>query len=384
MRYSNEYIQLQRKILVHLIKDAENAVGVLKALQPNLNMFIEPYRKAVKTIVDSKDESLNTVFRAIELTNEFDLIFSQTDLNLHTAHLEYDYKDLAKEANRNARISMEELAEALQKKYEPKPFTVFTIEQIMEDATELESLVSMPNGEPLLPAVGVCSLTGDAGSYKTFTCLHLAGAIANGEKWLDYFQTKQGNVLYIDEENGISRLKKRLNLIFTPNVEPPKNIFFAPFTGVNFVEPSWQKKVTDFIRNNGISFVVVDSFVDVLRGDENSVEAVQPVMHAIRTIANDAGCCFMLIHHNNKGGTYRGSSAFKGALDALLDLKRAVKDAGNNKTPPTYFDNLMEFDTVKARDTATFDKPMKLNVSFDAGFFHLNIQAESKPTFKMG
>jgi len=55
-------------------------------------------------------------------------------------------------------------------------------------------------------------------------------------------------------------------------------------------------------------------------GDENSKEHVQPVFNNLRKIAEETGAVIMIIHHSNKLGGYRGSSAIKGSVDLMLEI----------------------------------------------------------------
>jgi len=79
------------------------------------------------------------------------------------------------------------------------------------------------------------------------------------------------------------------------------------------------------IVQTGARLVVIDAFVDVIRGlDENSAGDVQMVFHGLRSVASATGCVFIVIHHLNKAGQQRGSTALPGAVDLLLRATRAT------------------------------------------------------------
>jgi predicted transcriptional regulator len=71
-------------------------------------------------------------------------------------------------------------------------------------------------------------------------------------------------------------------------------------------------------------------------GDENSVRDVQPVFIQLRKIADDTNAAIIVIHHSNKAGGFRGSTAMKGAVDLMLLMKAE--------------DGFLSFRSEKARD----------------------------------
>ena len=82
---------------------------------------------------------------------------------------------------------------------------------------------------------------------------------------------------------------------------------------------------------------------DIMPGaDENAVQDVQPVLMNLRKVAEETGAAIELIHHSNKSGHYRGSSAISGAVDLLLKVE---------SFPGTH---RIDLQSVKARDVEFF------------------------------
>jgi DNA-binding HxlR family transcriptional regulator len=76
------------------------------------------------------------------------------------------------------------------------------------------------------------------------------------------------------------------------------------------------------IRGLGLSLVIIDAFVEVIPGlDENSSKDMNPVLMNLRRLAKDTGCAFIIAHHANKIGNYRGSTAISAAVDLLVHIK---------------------------------------------------------------
>lgn len=68
--------------------------------------------------------------------------------------------------------------------------------------------------------------------------------------------------------------------------------------------------LTRLVLELDAKLVIIDALADVmLGGDENAVKDTQPVFANLRFIAELTGAAFIVIHHANKLGGYRGSTA---------------------------------------------------------------------------
>jgi len=89
--------------------------------------------------------------------------------------------------------------------------------------------------------------------------------------------------------------------------------------------------------------VIIDALADTMPGgDENAVKDIQPVFLKLKEIADRTGCAILVIHHTNRGGDYRGSSAMKGAVEMLLMVASKPDDP------------VLHFKTEKVRNTEPF------------------------------
>jgi len=94
----------------------------------------------------------------------------------------------------------------------------------------------------------------------------------------------------------------------------------------------------------------------MLGGDENAVKDTQPVFANLRFIAELTGAAFIVIHHANKLGGYRGSSAIAGAIDTLLSVESKQDNS------------LITFKTEKMRDGEPLNFACEANWT-DEGFY---------------
>ncbi|MGI6249896.1 MAG: AAA family ATPase [Anaerolineaceae bacterium] len=187
-------------------------------------------------------------------------------------------------------------------------FKLHSAIEALEDFEEPEPLLSNRLHYPGFFNV----LAADGGTGKSYFMLNQCMMIAN----------KGLNTLYIDEENGEYLMKKRIRALSKGlGSEIPANLFYTCHAGIDIREPAHIVQLYEWISQNDIAFVVLDSLNAVMAGaDENSSKDMKPPMQAVHRLASDMNVCITAIHHTNKTGSYRGSTAIKGEVDSLYLL----------------------------------------------------------------
>lgn len=161
---------------------------------------------------------------------------------------------------------------------------------------------------------------GEPGSKKTYSLLSLAVCVAVGKEWVD-FETTPVMVLIVDEESGERRLSRRINEALRGEMaDESANLFFTSLNGLKLDNETGPAELQGLIEKTSAGLVIIDALADVMDGDENSKKDTQPVFNALRRIAEATNCAIVVIHHSNKNGGYRGSSAIKGAVDAMVQV----------------------------------------------------------------
>lgn len=194
--------------------------------------------------------------------------------------------------------------------------------------------------ERLFCAGSVSLVVGEGGSKKTWSMLDMAVCVALGVDWLG-FPTQQSPVLFVDEESGQRRLARRLGDVMRGHGADDKTpIWYTCLVGFNYREgPEDLGELQTLVSGSGARLVVIDALADVMiGGDENSVKDVQPVFHGLRQVAEATDVAIVMMHHSNKAGSYRGSTAMHGAVDLLLMMDSKAGE------------NYIAFDVEKARD----------------------------------
>jgi hypothetical protein len=191
----------------------------------------------------------------------------------------------------------------------------------------------------LISAGSVNVFYGEGGSKKTWALLDMAISVARGESWLS-LATQAGGVLVIDEESGRRRITRRIGEVLRGhNADADTPIYCVSLAAFDFGEPNDIGELYNLIVATKARLIIIDALADVMPGrDENAVKDVQPIFLSLRRIAEETQAALILIHHANKGGNYRGSTAIKGALDLLVSVESRT---GSDE---------ITFKTEKARD----------------------------------
>jgi len=179
---------------------------------------------------------------------------------------------------------------------------------------------------------------GEAGSKKTYSALSMAVAVSHGKDWLG-FNTKKCPVLIIDEESGEKRLSRRLNETMRGmDCESSGQLYFISLAGFKLDNKDDVRTIESEINKLGARLVIFDALADIMDGDENAKKDVQPVMNNLRKIADNTDSSIILIHHANKGGGYRGSTAIKASSDLMIQVSSDLDES------------IVNFKTEKNRD----------------------------------
>lgn len=179
--------------------------------------------------------------------------------------------------------------------------------------------------EPWLPEGGLVMVHAAAGVGKTYFALNVAFAVATGTEFLGWKAPTSKSVLYVDGEMGSADLKGRLKKI--ANGIPYKK--FHLITPDRFGRPmpdiaefQGQHMLSGHIEN--VDLVVIDNLSCLIQsGDENDVESWRPIQKWLVELKGK-GKTVLILHHESKAGSQRGTSARQDSLDTVIRLSRAA------------------------------------------------------------
>ncbi len=157
-------------------------------------------------------------------------------------------------------------------------------------------------------------LGGGSKTFKTWTLVDLAVAVATGEPWLS-FKTARGRVLFLNFEIQPGFFQRRLSAVAgEKRVTLAKGQFDlwnlrGHATGYNLLLP----RIAERLRDSGYALIVLDPVYKLYGStDENSASGVGQLLNAIESLAVDTGAAVAFGAHYSKG-----NQAGKEAIDRI-------------------------------------------------------------------
>jgi len=216
--------------------------------------------------------------------------------------------------------------------------------------------------DKLIPNRSVCVLTGKRGTLKTFITLQMGYCIASGKDFLGKFPTKIGGVLYLDKENGVFIMKKRVMMIKKgleiENIKP-LSIGFICFSQLKIDRLKDIKMIEELIKEHHPKVLIIDTYRRGISFDENDAGAVSELfVDILRPLVEKNNLSIILIHHNRKGmgeggdemDEIRGSSDLANYSDIIIKLERKG--------------NMLIFKQLKNRN-AQEEQPIQIKTQFN-------------------
>lgn len=176
-------------------------------------------------------------------------------------------------------------------------------------------------------------LHGEAGTGKTFLALDWAFTMSHAsiDTWLGNKRSKQFRPLYLYTE-GVSGLRSRVKAwedFHGDQISESLDegvVFYPEALGLSRTKNP-EKPFTDQVaglmkmyEELDCDMLIVDTLQNTFVGNENMQEDANNYLATLRAFLE--GGPVVVVHHNSKGGEYRGSTAFAGAFDTRLELSK--------------------------------------------------------------
>jgi AAA domain-containing protein len=182
--------------------------------------------------------------------------------------------------------------------------------------------------EPLIPQEGFVGLCGQPGDGKSFIALDWAMCIAEGRPWLGVYPTVQCPVVYVAAEGGRGiqqRVRAWMKHYGYQNL-PAMYFLLSP---LYIREEGTVEAFLDKLDDEQIwpGLIVLDTLSRSFGGGEENASAdMGHFVDMMTKLAQGRRMAALVVHHMNALGTReRGSTAFRGATDAMFMCK-ATKD----------------------------------------------------------
>lgn len=166
---------------------------------------------------------------------------------------------------------------------------------------------------------GISLFTGAPASFKSFVALDIALSVATGTHAFGN-KTFSGKVVYVAAEGVHSIIERTESWMQGQTDFYPDNfaIYDEPVDLGNKQTAEW------FADSIGIaSLIVIDTLARCAPGlDENDASEMGLFIESVAIIAKQTKAHVIIIHHNNKTGTARGSTALPAAVDTHIAVTR--------------------------------------------------------------
>lgn len=192
--------------------------------------------------------------------------------------------------------------------------------------------------DPILPAGGSMMIYGDAKLGKTYAALQLAHSVATGVPWFGYPVRKTGRVCYLQLDTPPNLWAAvpdaYLGILQKEGMIPHPNLFWGdretlgacwPF---NALDPEHILLLKDWVSELQPDLVVLDTFREIHRGDENKSNDMQSVIGNL--VAATTPAAMLLVHHSKKPSQDQGPDVrndmrggyIAGRMDTVFQLTK--------------------------------------------------------------
>jgi putative DNA primase/helicase len=181
---------------------------------------------------------------------------------------------------------------------------------------------------PWLREMMIILITGWRGIGKTWFVLSLFDYISKGLNFGPWQVENSVSSLYIDAEMAASDEQERLCLLGKGMERRKSPLFiysdaYANSLGIpraNLRSERWRRDLKQYLLDNGLKLVAFDNIASLCPGiDENTKQAWDPMNQYLLDLRFE-GITSVLLHHTNKAGDQRGTSAREDNIDISMTL----------------------------------------------------------------
>ena len=237
-----------------------------------------------------------------------------------TARMNFELHQLALEAGYRDQSALEKLL--IEQMSQEKNGDQYTLEQLRDNAKPRNYIIP-----DVLPHPAVVLVYGSGGDGKSMSCWTIAKHIAAGIPFMVRGQlvpVDQGPVLILNGDQSPDILAEQLGEIDMPS----KNVHII--NNWNMQRCSQFQRIVERIKPK---LIIIDSLIGCSGGrafDENKSDFATPLYWLSRNNGSELlyGTTIMVIHHANKTGGFRGTTAIRDAVDETWALRKPTEKDG--------------------------------------------------------
>ena len=280
-----------------------------------------------QTIDEVQQSPVSYKLATLSFKETMERALSYLDLD-NPAEMNFNLNNLALQAGYRDQAALEKLI-VDQLQYEGAT-GLMTIQELSKLETKRDYLIP-----DVLPTPSVVLIYGAGGDGKSMSAWTLAKHVATGKPFVvrgRHVPVQQGPVLLLNGDQPLVQLKEQL-----------EEVDF-PLDSETHIQTDWQlQRYAQFVKlmnEKKPKLVVIDSLIGCSGGrafDENKSDFAAPLYWLTR----NNGVLFppttiLIIHHANKQGGFRGSSAIRDAVDETWSLRKPSKEQVANNVAPAH------------------------------------------------
>jgi putative DNA primase/helicase len=213
--------------------------------------------------------------------------------------------------------------------YEPeKPKTVEDAVIEAGEFARLEIGTKSSFVEPWLTEQSIGLISGWRGTGKTWLALSLLDAVTKGESFGPWRVETSVPCLFLDGEMPVGDIQERLNSLDpNPHRVCPLYVYsdcYANQLGLpraHLAHENWRQTIKRILTIKGVKLWVIDNLASLASGlDESSKRDFDPINQFLLELRFQ-GISTIMLHHMNKEGGQRGTSAREDNIDFSISLK---------------------------------------------------------------
>jgi len=185
-------------------------------------------------------------------------------------------------------------------------------------------------------------LVGREKTGKSLLALAVSARCVEGGGRVAGIDCAPARVLYVDCENGSREIHRRVRALGITTSEG-----LVIYEGAGFNIASGLDELDQILTDAKPDLVWLDSWRSMWSGDENSAQEASAVLDPLRDLLRRHNVGAGLLHHANKLGQYRGSTAVGASVESIVEFSKADGDqdrrrrrcttplAGSSRRPTT-------------------------------------------------
>jgi hypothetical protein len=213
---------------------------------------------------------------------------------------------------------------------------------------------------------------GPPSSGKSWMAADLVRASQCAGNWMGIAPCVKSKVLYVNEEMGVGEYNNRFHLLYP---EACRGLHSFVNENIRFTDPDDLEDIVEFVKENGIDIVIVDTFVRVHNLDENSNSEMSQLYQHFKRVT-DAGAALVVLHHARKGATGSlGHESMRGAVEiaAQAETVLSIENKLGHYTVKTVKQRRSPFE-----DQLNFEFKIHANAPNDLEIKRIDIATEEK------